>query len=111
MLGIVTRFDLYTYEDFTLWCHLQAYVPVDIDRIAEAIVEVENAMETDDRIGFWATMVPESIVIGFLYRGGEPKIGVFSAFDGIEPASEIMPAKIETQCSLARKLAMPGPFK
>lgn len=110
-LGIVTRLDLCTYPDYTLWSQLKAYSAADIDRLTEAIVEVQNAMETDDRIGLFATIMPESIVIGFIYRGGAPEAGVFGAFDHIEPASELMPATMGTQCSLARALALPKPFK
>ncbi|KAI9711712.1 MAG: hypothetical protein M1820_001856 [Bogoriella megaspora] len=110
--GIVTRFDLYTHPDYRLWYNLRVYSASESDKVFEASIEVQKAMEYDDRIGFFLVVNPSLFVAGILYRGectSAPK--VFHAFDGIEPIQMAIPPTNGTDLSATRVLAMDGEGK
>ncbi|KAH8900384.1 FAD-binding domain-containing protein, partial [Thozetella sp. PMI_491] len=110
-LGIVTRFELYTHSDYKLWYNLKSYSVDDAEPVMGAVVKTQEAMDTDDRIGFFITVDPASFVVATLYRGKEPAPGVFSAFASIKPTAELIPATLGTQYTLCQMLLMPVPFK
>ncbi|KAH6674861.1 hypothetical protein B0J14DRAFT_699512 [Halenospora varia] len=83
--GIATRFDLIAYADHEIWYTLKLYGSKDIEKVMKAAVEVQKAMDEDDRIGFFL-----SVKIGFL----------------ITELSVLMPETLGTQHSLAFALSM-----
>ena len=107
----MTELELYTYPEYKLWYNMKIYSPADSEPLMNAVVEVQKAMETDDRIGFFFIAMKECFVVGLLYRSGAPNPGVYAAFDGITAVSERQPPTIGTQSTLSRLLAMPGPYR
>ena len=77
----------------------------------KASVEVQKAMEHDDRIGFFLPVNPGFLVAGMLYREGASFPDVFHAFDGIEPMTIAVPETNGTQLSVARAASMEGKAK
>lgn len=106
-LGIVTRFDLHTNHDFGVWYTFKVYSHSDVDRVMEAAIKVQMAMDEDDRIGFFLVVQPACLIAGMLYRGhSETMPSAFHAFDGIEPLTTAVPETNGTQLSVARAAAM-----
>ena len=108
MIGIVTRFDLYTYPDYRVWYTFKVYNISDISQVMKASVEVQNAMEDDDRIGFFLSVNAGFFVAGMLYRGWTDFPSVFYAFDSITPMTIAVPETNGTQLSAARAASMAG---
>lgn len=72
----------------------------------KAAVEVQKAMDEDDRIGFFLSVKIGFLITGLLYRGQAPGPSVFRPFDEIEELSVLMPETLGTQHSLALALSM-----
>ena len=72
----------------------------------KAAVEVEKAMTTDDKIGFFLSVAPTSFTAGMLYRGEAKFPAVFKAFDGIPILMEAVPPTNGTKLSLAKVTAI-----
>lgn len=103
----MTRFDLYTYSDHRLWYTFKVYSINDIDRVMQAAVEVQKAMDEDDHIGFFLTVQANYLVAGMLYKGYSQSVpSVFHAFDGIVPITTAVPETNGTQLSAARAAAI-----
>lgn len=105
--GIVTRFDLHTNPDYRLWYAMKVYKSNDVDRVMQASIKVQEAMDEDDRIGFFLLVQATHLVAGMLYRGySDTTPSAFRVFDGIEPMTTALPETNGTQLSAARALAM-----
>ncbi|KAF1959970.1 FAD-binding domain-containing protein [Byssothecium circinans] len=106
--GIVTRYDLYTSFDYRLWYTMRVYNASEKDRVMKAAVEVENAMEKDDKIGFFLSVAPGTLTAGMLYRGQADFPDAFRAFDGIPVMMEAIPPTNGTQLDMAKATAIDG---
>jgi hypothetical protein len=109
--GIVTRYDVYTYPDYRTWFALRVYSAADKDRVMKAAVQIEAAMETDDKIGFFLSVAPGTLSAGLLYRGQASFPPVFKAFDGIPVLVEAFPPTNSTLLDVAIATAQEGIFK
>ena len=108
----MTRFDLYTYPDYRVWYTFKVYKASDAGRVMKASLEVQKAMEEDDRIGFFLSINAGFFVAGMLYRGESTTApSVFSAFDDIAPMTIAVPDTNGTQLSLAKASSMEGKIK
>lgn len=88
----MTRFDLYTYPDYQVWYTFKVYNGSDSERIIKASLKVQQAMEDDDRIGFFLSINPGFFVAGMLYRGECTSApAVFNVFDNITPIATPVP--------------------
>jgi len=74
----------------------------------KAAVEIENAMEHDDKIGFFLSVAPGTLTAGLLYRGEVDFPEVFRAFDGIPILMEAVPPTNGTQLDVAKVTAVAG---
>jgi CDP-glycerol glycerophosphotransferase (TagB/SpsB family) len=106
----VTRFDLYTKSEYQVWSTLKAYSATDTIQVMKATISVQKAMEKDDKIGLFVSILKDMFVVGCIYRGWEVP-GVFDAFDKIPEAAILMPETKGTQQSLARALSIAGNAK
>jgi hypothetical protein len=108
----VTRFDLYTNPDYRIWYTMKVYNSSDADRIFKAAMEVQQAMEEDDRIGFFLSINVGVFVAGMLYRGQPTSApSVFKVFDDITPVATPFPESHGTQLSIAKAFNMAGKKK
>ncbi|KAF2497905.1 FAD-binding domain-containing protein [Lophium mytilinum] len=110
-VGIVTKFDLYTYPEYRVWYTFRVYSAEHTDRIMEACAKVQKAMEDDDRIGFFLNVNAGFFVTGMLYRGSTEPGSAFTAFDDIPIMASPVPETRGTQLSVARASAMEGDAK
>ncbi|KIX10209.1 uncharacterized protein Z518_01290 [Rhinocladiella mackenziei CBS 650.93] len=94
--GIVTRFDLYTNPEYQVWYSTKMYSVEDKDRVVKAAIEVQQAMDEDDRIGFYLTVGTEFFCGWHVVQGTEFP-AVFHAFDGIKPMAVPVPETVGTQ--------------
>ena len=79
--GIVTRFDIETHPLHHVQYSLNLYDPSDYINILNATVQVQEAMDSDPKIGFFLNVNPTVIIAGILYAGwpvSQPK--AFDAF-------------------------------
>jgi len=106
----VTRFDLYTNSEYRVWSTLKAYNGSEVVQVMSATVSVQKAMEEDDKIGLFVSVLKDMFVVGSLYRGWDVP-NVFEAFDSIPEAAVLMPETKGTQSSLARALSIAGNAK
>ena len=100
--GIVTRYDLYTKSEYQLWYTLKAYSANDSARVMEAAIKIEKSMDEDDKICFYLTTTPNSLVAIMLYRGhtaARPE--AFAPLDDIKPVAVPTPETNGTQMSFA----------
>ena len=105
--GIVTRFDLYTKPEYQMWYTLKVYSADDADRVMEAAVDVEKSMDTDDKVGFFLTTTPNSLIAGMLYREWTTtRPEAFAPFDDIKPMKVATPDTNGTQLSFTLVSAM-----
>jgi len=110
--GIVTRFDLYTYSDYQVWYTFKVYGAADSLKVMEATVQVQKAMETDDRVGFFLSVNGGVFIAGMVYLGqADSQPSAFNAFDVITPLSVAIPATNGTALSVAIAAKMPGAAK
>ena len=65
----MTRFDLYTYPDYRVWYTLKVYNASDSNRVMKASVEVQKAMEDDDRISFYLSINASVLTVGHAIQG------------------------------------------
>lgn len=72
----------------------------------KAAVEIEAAMEHDDRIGFFRSVATGTLTAGMLYRGEAEFPEVFRAFDVIPVLMEAIPPTNGTQSGLAKATAI-----
>ncbi|PVH84694.1 FAD-binding domain-containing protein, partial [Cadophora sp. DSE1049] len=105
--GIVTRFDLYTYPDYKVWYTFKMYSADDTERVMKAVVEVQKAMETDDRIGLFLTCAGNFFVAGMLHLGWtDSPVPAFKALDEITPMMVTVPEMNGTAASVATAVSM-----
>ncbi|KAK0101363.1 hypothetical protein ONS95_006538 [Cadophora gregata] len=105
--GIVTRFDLYTHPDYKVWYTFKMYSAKESERVLKATVEVQKAMETDDRIGFFLTCTGDFFVAGMLYLGWTASpVTAFKTFDEITPVMVTVPETNGTASSVAAAVSM-----
>ncbi|PVH92286.1 FAD-binding domain-containing protein [Periconia macrospinosa] len=104
--GIVTRYDAYTYPDYRIWYIIRVYNASDKDRVMQAAVEVEKAMDKDDKIGFFLSVATGTLTAGMLYREWTDFPSVFRAFDDIPVLMEAVPPTNGTQLSVAKVTAI-----
>lgn len=100
--GIVTRFDLQTFSDYHVWYTFKAYSAADIKQVMDATVQVQQAMEEDDRVGLFLSINPGFLFAGMLYKGkisGTPS--AFKPFYDIKPTAVPFPETQGTQLSVA----------
>ncbi|KAI8965117.1 hypothetical protein F5Y11DRAFT_36641 [Daldinia sp. FL1419] len=71
--GIVTRFDIQTYPAITLQYNVLMYDPSGYEEVLRATVEAQEAMETDPKLGMFASINPTFIAIGIYYADSEAK--------------------------------------
>ena len=110
--GIVTRFDLYTYSDYKVWYAFKMYSANDTKRIMRAAIDVQKAMNVDDRIGFFLTCTGSSFVAGMLHLGWtDSPVPAFKAFDEITPMMVTVPATNGTASPVAAAVSMNEPAK
>lgn len=102
----MTRFDLYSDPEYRVWYKFVVYNASDADRVIKASVEVQKAMEEDDRIGFFLVVNAGFFVAGMLYRGQTTFPAIFHAFDGIEPMMTAVPETQGSQLSATKASAM-----
>lgn len=75
-------------------------------------MDVQKAMEEDDRIGFFLSLNVGFFVAGMLYRGECATAPVvFSAFDNITPMAVPFPETNLTQLSVAKAISILGKKK
>lgn len=65
--GIVTRFDLQTYPNIKVQYTMKLYDPSNYLNILRAIVEVQEAMETDPKYGIFVNLERKFVGVGFFY--------------------------------------------
>jgi hypothetical protein len=105
MLGIVTRFDMYTNPVHDIWYTVSVYSA----EHAEACIDAFTAWQRDSSdlnstVAFIIGL--DTITVGFLYAKIEVPPGVFSAFDALpEPLAVAVPPTIGTIHSLTQILA------
>lgn len=87
---------------------MRVYNASEKDRVMKATVEIENAMEHDDRIGFFLSVAPGTLTAGLLYRGQADFPEVFRAFDGIPVLMEAIPPTNGTLLDVAKVTAVAG---
>lgn len=110
--GIVTRFDLYTNPDYKVWYTFRMYSPNDTAQVVRAAIKVQEAMESDDRIGFFLTSSAGFFVAGMLHLGWVEKAPeAFKAFEDITPMMIAVPETNGTAKSCAAASSTPGDAK
>lgn len=108
----MTRFDLYTRPDYRVWYTVQVYNASDSEGVMKASMKVQEAMEEDDRIGFFLSINTSFFVAGLLYMGGcTTSPSVFSIFNDIVPMATAVPETNGTQLSAAKALNIEGKMK
>lgn len=98
----MTRYDAYTYPDYRLWYTIRVYNASEKDRVMQAVVEVEEAMTKDDKIGFFLTVATGTLTAGMMYREWTDFPSIFHAFDGIPILMEAVPQTNGTQLSIPK---------
>ncbi|RYP17318.1 hypothetical protein DL765_004609 [Monosporascus sp. GIB2] len=79
--GIVTRIDLDTHPLIHAQYTINAYAASDYANILNATIRVQQAMESDDKIGFFLNVYPDVMVAGLLYAEHTPaRPSVFNRF-------------------------------
>ena len=108
-IGIVTRFDLYTYQDYKVWYTFKVYNGIDSAKVLAAAVELQFAMEADENVGFFLSVNNGGLVAGFIYLGWQDaQPDVFKIFDDIEPVVIAVPPTNGTALSVADASSNPG---
>ncbi|KAF2872236.1 hypothetical protein BDV95DRAFT_492280 [Massariosphaeria phaeospora] len=102
--GIVTRFDLHTYPDYRVWYNYKVYNTSNVKRVMQATIEVQKAMETNDKIGFFLNQGVGTLTAGLVYREWTTFPAAFRAFDGIPVLLDAIPATNGTQASFSPAL-------
>lgn len=110
-VGIVTRFDLFTQTEYRVWSTLKAYSAADVIQVMNATISMQKAMEQDDKIGLFVSVLKDMFVVGCIYRGWDVPPKTFEAFDSITEVAVLMPETKGTQKSLARALSIAGNAK
>jgi hypothetical protein len=78
----------------------------------KAAIQVQEAMETDDKIGFFLTANSGFFVVGMIYLGSQDsKPLAFEAFDGITPINVAVPGTNGTALSVAKACNIPHKVK
>lgn len=105
-LGIVTRFDLATYPLMKVQYTANLYDAADLHNIVKATVQVQDAMETDPKIGLFTNFRKPFIAVGMLYADWSddtPK--AFSPFLDLDSLVNVMiPRTNGTMLSLVQLL-------
>jgi hypothetical protein len=103
-VGIVTRFDLYTVPLHQVWYKFNMYNISQYEQILAATVEVQDAMEDDDKAGFIFNADQGVVLVGFIYAQWTQRPAVFKAFDDLTPISVFAAEANGTVLSLSSHL-------
>ncbi|KAF1973574.1 FAD-binding domain-containing protein [Bimuria novae-zelandiae CBS 107.79] len=106
--GIATCYDLRTNHNYRLWYTVRIYPASEKSRIMSAIIAIQAAMETDDKISFSVTIMKAMFLVRMMYQGWVDFPGVFSAFEGIPGMVEQEPPTRSTQFAVAEGTVFPG---
>ncbi|KAN0105974.1 FAD-binding domain containing protein [Hyaloscypha variabilis] len=109
--GIVTRFDLFTQAEYRVWATLKAYSAANVVEVMNATISVQKAIDHNDKIGLFVSVLKDMFVVGCIYRGWDVPPKTFGAFDNIAEVAILMPETKGTQQSLARALSITGNAK
>lgn len=93
-LGVVTRFDLQTYPLIPTQYTINIYDVSDYAAILRAAVDVQEAMETDPKIGLFVNVRSTYVAVGLLYAdipSERPK-----AFDSFFNLKSLIKAAVPT---------------
>ena len=108
----MTRYDLYTYPNYQVWYTFIVYSASDSAEVLAATVQVQQAMEQDNRVGFFLSVNGGVFVAGMVYLGWvDSPPSAFSAFDAITPIAIAVPATNGTALSVAIAATTPGTAK
>lgn len=66
-IGIVTRFDIATYPLMNIQYTINAYDAADYVNILQATVQVQEAMESDPKIGLFTNVRNGFLIVGLMY--------------------------------------------
>jgi hypothetical protein len=111
-IGIVTRYDLYTYPDYQVWYTFIVYSVDDSAEVLAAAVQVQQAMAQDSRIGFFLSASSGGFVAGMVHLGWvDSPPSAYSAFDAITPIAIAVPATNGTALSVSIAASTPGTAK
>lgn len=80
------------------------YNVADAKKFFKASIEVQRAMEGDDRIGFFFAINTNFLVAGMLYRRGTSFPDIFHVFDSMKPIAIPIPETNGTHLSLCCSL-------
>ncbi|OJJ08590.1 hypothetical protein ASPVEDRAFT_156216 [Aspergillus versicolor CBS 583.65] len=103
--GIVTRFDLETHPLIHLQYTINLYNPDGYIEINKATVAVQEAMETDPKLGLFTNFNQGFVAVGLLY--GDTSIehpAAFKPFDDLSVISTVLPTTNGTLLSLAQAM-------
>lgn len=103
--GIVTRFDLETHPLINVQYTISLYNPDDYIEINKATVAVQEAMETDPKLGLFTNFNQGFVAVGLLY-GDTPteRPAAFKPFDDLGVISTVLPTTNGTLLSLAQAM-------
>ncbi|KAI2473545.1 6-hydroxy-D-nicotine oxidase [Annulohypoxylon bovei var. microspora] len=103
--GIVTRFDIQTYEIKAQYT-LNIYDRADYANILRATIEVQEAMETDPKYGMFVTFNPTMCFVGLFYADWiEETPRAFQSFFNLKSlVSSVVPTTNGTMKSLVNAL-------
>ena len=107
----MTRVDLFTQREYRVWSTLKAYSAADVIQVMNGTITIQKAMEHDDKIGLFVSVLKDMFVVGCIYRGWDVPARTFEVFDSITEVAVLMPETKGTQKSLARALGIPGNVK
>jgi hypothetical protein len=107
----VTRFDLFTQAEYRVWATLKAYSAANVVEVMNATISVQKAIDHNDKIGLFVSVLKDMFVVGCIYRGWDVPPKTFGAFDNIAEVAILMPETKGTQQSLARALSITGNAK
>lgn len=96
-----------------MWYQYNIYAASDCRAITQAAVQIEAAMETDDRLAFFLVVASEYSIAGLGYRGWseETPKAFAEALAGLEPLNIAIPATNGTHHGFSQAAAMPHIMK
>ena len=109
----MTRFDITTYPLINTQYTINLYSDSDVPAILDATVEVQRAMETDPKIGYFVSLSVGIAFVGLLYADtpAEPP-AVFEPFFKLPGLlSSMVPTSNGTILSLAKAMAHPDTIR
>lgn len=97
--------ELYTKKEYKIWSNFKVYPVHEAERVMRASVQVQEAMEQDDKIGLIVIDGVGYLSVGILYRDWlDSPPEVYRFFEGIESIMEPIPAQNSTQAEFCKQL-------